>query len=665
MRLTQIRLKNFGPYEDSTFELSQGLIGIVGPNGSGKSTLVNGIYSCLTNDFSRFSGRKAGIIRDTAGESERSFVEVLGEHENVPFRLVRNLRPNSSKLEMGDVSYAKATDIETHLIRDLGLNRKLIDAYVFVNQWDIFSFLSQTDSKRAEVFQSLCGTEKSIDIYNACTKFLNDKALTADIVDNSDEIEVNLASLRSELAALKARREDCVPKLMRDKSRESAQMIVRKRDILVANQDELTDCKFKLKKLQERTVVGFETIRVKNLTIDSAVSIPDVRALHEYESQAVKELTEIQETAAAGLADLQEGKLLQDQAIKNQRRKEKLELRLVSLEKIKPVLSVPEESICPTCEQAVRDEKMREIVETEYNENVAAYQREMLKIGDELDSFEVNEEHLHFDSELYDRLFAERRHSRGQLSLFNLSLSQLDRKLGKLEGEADHLQDRIKGLESSLQGKSLAEYNEMYEKAERRLTQHNAIEHEIATLDGAIGVTEDAIHVNERLLVSLRKKLKNREVMDGLLDVVDKTRDLFHWQSLPRKVAQANLMAITGEINEALDLFGSPFWVEADTNLSFKVHFPGMPARDAAAISGGQKVVLAICFRSAVNRLFGDNIGMMFLDEPTSGLDNDNIEHFRGALTHMANKIRNKYQLFVITHEDALSSAFDGIISIG
>ena len=645
MRLTQIRLKNFGPYEDSTFELSQGLIGIVGPNGSGKSTLVNGIYSCLTNDFSRFSGRKAGIIRDTAGESERSFVEVLGEHENVPFRLVRNLRPNSSKLEMGDVSYAKATDIETHLIRDLGLNRKLIDAYVFVNQWDIFSFLSQTDSKRAEVFQSLCGTEKSIDIYNACTKFLNDKALTADIVDNSDEIEVNLASLRSELAALKARREDRVPKLMRDKSRKSAEKIVRHRDVLVANQAELTDSKAKLEKLQER----------------HDYNAPELTTL----VQTIKELTKTEEGITAGLSDLQEGKLLQDQAIKDGRRKENLELKLASLEKIKPVLSVPEESICPTCEQAVRDEKMREIVETEYKKNIDTYQRETKKVKDELASFEVNEAHLHFDSKLYEQLWEGRAVSRGDLESARNIRKELERKLAKIEGESEALRERIESLESTLQGSSLAEYNEMYEKAKIRLKQHADSKEAIATLDGAIGVTEDSVHLNELLLVSLQKKLKNREVMDGLLDVVDKTRDLFHWQSLPRKVAQANLMAITGEINEALDLFGSPFWVEADTNLSFKVHFPGMPTRDAAALSGGQKVVLAICFRSAVNRLFGDNIGMMFLDEPTSGLDNDNIEHFRGALTHMANKIRNKYQLFVITHEDALSSAFDGIISIG
>ena len=56
---------------------------------------------------------------------------------------------------------------------------------------------------------------------------------------------------------------------------------------------------------------------------------------------------------------------------------------------------------------------------------------------------------------------------------------------------------------------------------------------------------------------------------------------------------------------------------------------------------------------------------MMFLDEPTSGLDDGNIEYFKEVLSHMANKIRHKYQLFVITHAQALSSSFDKTITIG
>ena len=116
---------------------------------------------------------------------------------------------------------------------------------------------------------------------------------------------------------------------------------------------------------------------------------------------------------------------------------------------------------------------------------------------------------------------------------------------------------------------------------------------------------------------------------------------------------------------DALDIFGSPFWVEADQNLSFKVHFPASPPRAAGALSGGQKAILAICFRMAINKLFGANVGMMFLDEPTAGLDNENIEYFREALLSLATKVRGKQQVVIITHATELQSTFDQVIEIG
>ena len=73
MYLKKVTLKNFGPHQDFSCDLGPGLIGIVGSNGSGKSTLVNAIYACLTNDFSRFEGRKNGVVNDKAGEEESCF----------------------------------------------------------------------------------------------------------------------------------------------------------------------------------------------------------------------------------------------------------------------------------------------------------------------------------------------------------------------------------------------------------------------------------------------------------------------------------------------------------------------------------------------------------------------------------------------------------------
>jgi len=645
MQLTKVRLQNFGPYRDSTYELSQGLIGIVGPNGSGKSTLVNGIYACLTNDFSRFDGRKAGIICDTAGERDRSSVEVCGEHQGVPFKLIRNLRPNSAKLVMGDKSYTKAADIEQHLIKNLGMNRRLIDSYVFVNQWDMFSFLSQTDSKRAAVFQSLCGTEKSTDIYDVCTKFLNDKRLATDVVDNRDEIEANLSSLRLDLADLETRRSEYSQYLMKEKNHRGAEKIIRHYTVLMSQYQERKLCR----EVGESLTKDAKYIRTKLVAV----------------KREAEKLGGFAAKASEAVIEMREGKLLQEQAFKNKRRLDALRLKLKGHEKIKPKLEAPSESVCPTCGQDVHGEKMAEILKTEYRKNLRSYEEVVVGITHEISGIEVNEEHLNFNTEVWENVLSAHTNTDREFKVSQKRVVEFEKSASQIEGEICANNERISSLDSALRGSSLSEYNVIYHRAKDRLAEHTANKTKIDSLDGAASVKKEAIDDNERLLVSLEKRLADRARCMELLEVTSKVRDLFHWQSLPRQVAQANLSAITGEINAALENFGNPFWVEADTNLSFQVHFPGASSRSAGSLSGGQKVVLAICFRSAVNRLFGNSIGMMFLDEPTSGLDDENIGYFKEVLVQMAKKIRDKYQLFVITHEEALSSSFDRTVSVG
>jgi len=645
MQLTKVRLKNFGPYEDSTYELSQGLIGIVGPNGSGKSTLVNGIYACLTNDFSRFEGRKAGIIRDTAGERDSSLVSVVGNHNGASFQLTRSLRPNRSKLDIRDKSYTKAADIEQHLIKDLGLNRRLIDAYVFVNQWDMFSFLDQTDSKRAAVFQYLCGTEKSTDIYDACTKFATDERFTERGSDNSDQINVELAYAEKELRELQLQYEDCSQYLMEDKSLDSVEKIIRRRDVLKGQQEELST-------RDKTSVIAKREIRkLKKMLIQEKC---EYEKLHNAVGVADKKLVALQVDEANYTT-----------AQRLVARRESLLLKRSSYEKIKPVFKLPDKKICPTCSQVVTDDELEAIYKKEFQLNLRAYGESLEKVDSELASIEVDESHLNFKPDRLEQAKEVCYHLEDEQAKTNKKVIDFELKLARQEGEFNACQQRITVLETHLQGSSLEEYNKLYARAKRRRREHYDYKEKSDHLDGAIKAKQGTVVRYRKLLASLEEQKAIAAKYGDLLDVVLEARELFHWQKLPRQVAQANLGAITGEINAGLENFGSPFWVEADVNLSFKVHFPGAPSRAAAALSGGQKVVLAICFRAAVNCLFGQNISMMFLDEPTSGLDDENIEYFREVLVKMANKIRGKYQLFVVTHEEALTPAFDRTVLIG
>ena len=70
--------------------------------------------------------------------------------------------------------------------------------------------------------------------------------------------------------------------------------------------------------------------------------------------------------------------------------------------------------------------------------------------------------------------------------------------------------------------------------------------------------------------------------------------------------------------------------------------------------------MLAMAFRLAVNSLFASQVGMMILDEPTDGLDADNRRLAADVFRSLGKLARDRgHQVIVITHDDALQSAFD------
>jgi len=641
MRINTVRLKNFGPYEDETFNLNHGLIGVVGPNGCGKSTLVNGIYACLTNDFSRFHGVKSDIIRDTAPADAASFVEVNGEHQSVEFVLRRNLRPNSAKLIIaGEREYKKAVDIEERLVKDIGLHKRLIDTYVFVNQWSMFEFLSQTDSKRAESFRYLCGTEKSADIHDACTKFMASSELNVEIVDNSDTLVTNIATLAEEIAEEEGKLKGLQDRQLSEKSYKGASAVVQNHERRMSLVKKIAD--------SEANIEIFESDWFKReeerVVSDKAMSAACLRTSQTLKSVgAAKASKELWNAYNAAVAECVAGVH-----------------RLDTHESKKPVLDLSPK-VCPTCLQEVKGEHLEAALRKDFEEKLASYEKTHLILAERCTPPEApscpSEEELDMmlDTASYDERVLKECEADYKEKMNAVSSAYSRWELEREAEAAAHVE--LEQLPSTT--------GDLYDRAVARLEEHVQLATEVSGVEGRISAKQEALSGYQTLLDELREKMERHKTMGALREVVSDVRDVFHWQNLPKKVAQANLMGITGEINEALEIFGSPFWVEADVNLSFKVHFPNSPPRSAGSLSGGQKAVLAICFRIAVNRLFGADAGMMFLDEPTAGLDNDNIAYFQEALCALAIKVRDKQQLVIITHAVELRGTFDQVIEMG
>ena len=100
-----------------------------------------------------------------------------------------------------------------------------------------------------------------------------------------------------------------------------------------------------------------------------------------------------------------------------------------------------------------------------------------------------------------------------------------------------------------------------------------------------------------------------------------------HHDKLPKVVAHNYLEILADDTNELLESFDADFRVSLGEGLNFAATFLRGPYAGAVSpaqrLSEGQKVLLALAFRVAVNSLFAGTAGLLCLDEPTESLDRE------------------------------------------
>ncbi len=705
MRIEYVTLKNFGPFALFEQEMDNGLIGIVGRNGAGKSTFVNAVYAVLTNDFSRFDGTKAECIYDQADPKEPSYAEIEAEHEGTRFTLRRSLRPNKSVLTIaGGEAYIKANEIEAKLRDDLGVNMKLVDTYVFVAQWMMFQFLDHTPSQRAEAYKHLCGTMSADKIHDALGQLITNHALSCEMIDNSDELITQIGSLTEEMSKAAKQVQALRKKTLNEKSQTSAKKIMRQREKYLEAEVDLANVKADVVDYEEKVKRGTQLSKSKADTIkllevkceegshgaDAAAHAIKSWATYETrrsrKQKLIKRRNELKET----LQNLQCPKPPEDLDSLGRYTEEirKNESQLELAEGVTAEFEDSQGGECPVCHQSVTDEfvascqlqvaslptkiaALRKLTKaiTGYQSDLRDYQsdkektqtalesaREELKTFKELKEPEGDKEQLQSEIAAHNELKA-------VINTDKEALSDIKQKLSNVEGKLTAKQEQARKLTSTITENHVEDTK--FEKARSRMKEHDAAALEISGIEGALNEKTRSVADKEKQLAQLRTLKQRRKKLEKVLKVAKRSREAFHWNQLPRMVAQGNLVNMEADINATLEWFGSPFWAEADDNLGFKIHFPGNEnARRAESLSGGQKAVLAISFRVAVNSLFGADIGMMWLDEPTAGLDEDHVKYFAEALVRLAAEVRGKRQLVVITHSNELRTSFDQLIEV-
>jgi DNA repair exonuclease SbcCD ATPase subunit len=149
------------------------------------------------------------------------------------------------------------------------------------------------------------------------------------------------------------------------------------------------------------------------------------------------------------------------------------------------------------------------------------------------------------------------------------------------------------------------------------------------------------------------------------VDILERARSAVHRNSIPRLVHHAFLSRMLDGMNDTLRKLQAPFGISLNDDLSFLASMSHGWVISAKALSGGERVLLAVAFWLTLHDMFASKIGLLVLDEPTDGLDTDNRKRVAELFGFVDTYIRNTdRQMIVITHDEYLENSFSSITKL-
>ncbi len=714
MHITRAKLRNVGLLREIEVEFEQGLIGLFGPQGSGKSTLMNMIYANLTNDFGRQEGGKEGAVCQQRPEDEVS--EIVGSyvHKDTPFEISRLLAPTAKNKLVGlsEKPIVKAGEIQAKLDEFLGVEKAMLDKYVFVEQWGVRQLFQLTAGERAKTLSRLCGTEWSEKCWESVSRRLQaDESLATSQEIDLDRLKVRVEEVRVELQKALGCLQAAQDKLCTDEEA----TVMSRRLIVLTNYRTLIARREQVYTQERRE---FEEAATVNRTAKQASADAKRQAS---DSEVLIEALTHEAAAAAAYEEAAALWSRRSQAVSNREAAEAFVKAVVapksplapSVDKLRKtrddimqemapysmLLSkqggLTGSDVCPTCGQSLQDveaqlAKARKALEalrkkltvyddqlalwTTYEAEVKTFQRETEQRQRKLSQLDGVLEELssatppgdkpeHTATELRVKI-AE---TRGYVKAFESQAAKASEARATAVARHQASKKALADLDEEiaaqdvdpkrLDGEQLRLENSLTERS-RALSQAAVAEAEAKLHQKTLAEREESLRLAEQTA-------SNRQKAKHWIDTLVPVRNVLHRDSLPSLVHRQALRTMESSVNEMLEQFDSPFLVTASDDLSYTCHFRNGTVMPAKGLSGGQQVTLAIAFRWALNANFAGELGMMVLDEPTAGLDERHIELLEAAFTGIATAaVAKDFQVIVITHDARLERAFNQVIRL-
>jgi len=706
MQLLRLEVKNWVHHRYRVCEFTRGLVAILGENGSGKSSLFGAIRWLLTGENPNY-GVKSDNVSQYAKEGEPSYAILEFEHNGHMAVVTRHLLPEKEQSILtvdGKEAGRGDKSVTAGIEKLLGVDSKFISRFIIVGQTDIFSFIDDNQTDTDKFFQRLFNTAKADKCQDVIGKALA-KISIPEVVQTPGVLQAQLEQLHfdaSKLAAQIAK----LPTLD---------------DFLASMQaDQVT-----IRQWEEREKAGQELAKLAQQEADAQTQLDAAAAAGKQYEDDLTALTDAangqEETYAAARTALGHWESYKRVAKSRETIQETRQaVETARARDPEPDKPGPLSSVDLAKEASSREKRIREIKEfirmfdehgvaecptchtpsTRLTEQVTAHKAELTKLVKEVEGLtmawhgELKIENFWKDWENRekDRLKHEQKLDAAEQSLQAIPApasteDELQQTVGdyeqfqqvkqeimplaqqaretkaKLAGMLSGMRDRRAQLEESINAAVVTQ-------ADAHLAQTN-LQHRQQLLKTRNELSEQ----RTQLLFEMKRVEEQRDLAQQQEQTAAQLRK---WSGLaesarealknaPRLVAQRNLQRLESAINELLQIFCVNFVVKVATDGSptFIAEFFDGRRQVAQRLSIGQKTVLALAFRVAVNAMFAEEIGLLALDEPTASLDQPRIQ----ALAPVLEKLRDLstakgLQCLLVTHASNLSHLFESTIQL-
>jgi len=586
----------------------------------------------------------------------------------------------------------------------LGIDSKFISRFVLVAQNEIFAFIEDGASEVDKFFQKLFGTAFAEKCHDTINKQLN-KLVIPEVPDpvtvleaQNNELEIKINELSEEVNKLPTISVFMEAQTGQQKILQDWQARTKFAEHLASTEAAIAECGEQLSAVDAACSSYYGNLASISQELAEAQEAGDKA------KAALDNLIVYRQLAEAKLAA--DKRLNQISALRNSRNEPPalsddefnelvntiatLELRLNERQKFVTTFDSDSVAACPTCGTAasnlkpavddakteiialaecVSDGKQKIAAATAGKEARLAWEKEEAKLSAEaaqlrdsvstLDNFQApaaDEPELLKVITEYEKLKA------AKTELDKLAQKEKEKKaniLGRLDNlkqQKDELSEKISAIAVTQADATLAQSTldvlsrqcVQRQTLEKQLTQ---LEFERTSLVEKIAATRDT----EFQAATLREWSATATAAKDALKIA------------PRIVAKRNLQRLEIAVNELLQIFNVDFFVRAATDDSptFVAEFLDGRKQPAKRLSYGQKTVLALAFRVAVNALFAEQIGLLALDEPTAYLDQQRIKALAPVLERLRElSTARGLQCLLVTHETSLAHLFESAVEL-